>query len=1015
MADKDKKKYGIYMKSKKINDASEKKTDNKILSPDKAINELDKIAAKQMDDMAEVKKISSSLNNMLEPKTMGLPEQALFKNREIEIFNDNVLRMVGKTGKGGKEEIEDVLKAKIEQQNSAVSMYTNTGVYARIIQSRQNRFMEDNMPSLKVSAELFVDDVCNGSYRGSEYGEHNKFKFFKRGVEITDTLEIDKMINILNPTSYTNLMSGAKSFDDIDSSSDYVSLRDGRSFLWVIEHKEVAKDLYLKYVAKEIKRKTNKSKIRAKKAVKASSVEALDAINIFLESSGFKVTMESDLSECLPSKLFNGIPEKYTVEKVDYYSGESRIDDFTYNEYNKTESFVRFAERYLSGDCHRIYEMRTGEKIKSFTYETQGYSDEVAQNVMSQIYKLDMDTTFSLESTNEIVNSFSPITALDKNASKLSELVTFDDIYDTKLSLIANHNDLGTLGKTNQVTLESSNATFSDVQLRTAAPGSVAEKYFLSVLRHVDSVSRVGMETPLAGSFDNTLRASLGKVQVQPDGSLIDADTTYDDQSLIDAEAKAKRDRISRSKLDKMFGGIKGETVVLLDNTRVVPNMAGDRCIGVYYIEYTHQDVQHYIGLRSVLGNPISYTQNIDMLNIDLEQQEETIGRLIFSDTIKPLLEKNMDTKFLKNNSNILYTLKKLMDENDLSNSMSLADATRMGIYNLSRIIYIPSTELVFKRNGGEGLGESLFNKAIVPATACILAKESYLSWILCDGKGYTFITIPRGMSEMSGEYGTEPLRDTLDNIRLSRTKLRDIAFNNAPLTRNIMTMVKGEEAEGSIEIQDIDPPDFEIDQDIIRSWEEEATSIVGYSAALFQSRDGQIELAKKLFEINDSVLIRIIKARKDKKIPSSQLATKLLHARGGEGYNDVTVEWVEPPIEKTNNQKRSEMINEYKETLNNALEIYDTVYGETEDYEAIKSFVARQLVKEIVESDKLILGMEDIISKAKDMAAVETTKLVSEAEYDEKNKEEQEEKKANQDPDNPFAEKNLEEDEEEK
>lgn len=995
------------IESKKMPDRNKSKTSG--FTADKAQKELKDIAKKQADDMLGVKKLSTTIRTLLNPATMGLPEEAIFKKEEVEVKDDNLLRIVGKT-KNSKQDIEAILKEQIESQNHAVSMYNHTGVYARILQSRQNRFMEDNMPSLETSLRLFIDDVCNGSYRGSEYGDHNKFRFYKRGAEINDPLLIDKMTDMLNPKSYIYLMDNVKSFDDIDIESDYTAMKDGMSFTWVIQHKDVAKDLYIKYVSKELKRKSAKGKVKSKNVTTAVSNEALDDINMFLEDYGIKVSMESDLREVLSDDIFQELPSDLYSNKTEYYqtiSGESvQIDEFTYNEFNKTESFFRFAERYLSGECHRVYNINTAENASEvlggecFTYETQGYPRDVGQRVLSELYQLRNQSDFGMESTIPMIDSFSSITSGDALIPKIIDDVSFDDIYSTSSDIIANYNGFGT-----RVSTESVSTSYNSSTLRNATPKSNADRIFLSVLRHLDT--KISMEGPIR--VDNTLQPSYGEIML---GGVPVADkrTSTRDAKEQEISEKVKEKTISRNRLDKIFGGIKGETVVLLDNTRVIPNMAGDKCIGVYYIEYTHQDIQHYIGLRTILGNPVSFTQNIDMLNIDTEQQEETLGRLIFSDTIKPLLEKNMDTKFLKNNSSMLYTIKKLLEENEVSNSMSFNDMTRYSMYNLSRIIYIPATELVFKRNGSSGLGESLFNKAIVPASACILAKEAYLSWILCDGKGYTFITVPKGLSEIGGEYGTEPLKEKIDNMRVSRSKLRDIAFNNAPLTRTIMTMVKDDDATGNIEIQDIEPPDFEIDQDIIRSWEEEATSIVGYSAALFQSRDGQIELAKKLFEINDSVLIRVIKARKNKKTPSSQLATKLLHARGGEEYYDITVEWIEPPIDKGNNLKRSEMVNEIKETYNTISELYDSVYENAEDYELVKPELMKILLSELADSDKVIVSMEDYYKKAKDKALVKLTKEVSEAEFDEKEKEKEEERKANQDPDNPFAEQNLDE-----
>lgn len=324
------------IESKKISDKNKAKTSG--FTADKAQKELKEISKKQADDMLGVKKLSTTIRTLLNPATMGLPEEAIFKKEEVEVRDDNLLRIVGKT-KNTKQDIESILKEEIESQNHAVSMYNHTGVYARILQSRQNKFMEDNMPSLETSLRLFIDDVCNGSYRGSEYGDHNKFRFYKRGAEVKDPLLIDKMTDMLNPKSYIYLMDNVKSFDDIDIESDYQAMKDGMSFTWIIRHKDVAKDLYIKYVSKEIKRKSAQGKVKTKKLTTPVSTEALDDINMFLEDYGIKVSMESDLREVLSDEVFQELPTELYTDKVEHYQiigNESVIiDEFTYNEFKR--------------------------------------------------------------------------------------------------------------------------------------------------------------------------------------------------------------------------------------------------------------------------------------------------------------------------------------------------------------------------------------------------------------------------------------------------------------------------------------------------------------------------------------------------------------------------------------------------------------------------------------------------------------------------------------------------------
>ncbi len=59
------------------------------------------------------------------------------------------------------------------------------------------------------------------------------------------------MTEYLNPTTYNKLKDDVKTFDEIDSTGDYLAYKYGNSDTRLISHKDVAKDMYIKYVLKE--------------------------------------------------------------------------------------------------------------------------------------------------------------------------------------------------------------------------------------------------------------------------------------------------------------------------------------------------------------------------------------------------------------------------------------------------------------------------------------------------------------------------------------------------------------------------------------------------------------------------------------------------------------------------------------------------------------------------------------------------------------------------------------------
>lgn len=976
------------------------------MTAEKMINKLDKelddISISNDEAMTGIRKLSTAITNLLDENSTALPEQGVI-GKALKINEPDIFNIEGNTKK--KQPISELINAQIEESTHRVTLYNHTGVYGKILEVRQNSFMEQNLPILKTSLSFFVDDVINGSYRGDEYNVYQKFKYYKNGAEISKSETIDKLNNLLEPRSYADLMTGVKPWNVLATAMFYTGRKDGYSLVRVIPHKEIAKDLYVKYIMKEDKKdQLKKKKFEKKDKAKAKDATAVEDINLFLDEYGIEhIAMETDLLTAIPKEILDEIPEQLYTVTTSYYSEDGEdiaLESSDYTELNTDESFLEFCERMLSGKAHRIYNLNLkgnrNEVIggEAFTYEIGGVDSTSGKGIFDEIKKVCALNGLNNRSTNQVA-----VESIDRDLNPVDKVnmnnISFEDIYNSGVFTICNNAGIG---------LESA----SDAMLLdNIKPDSNVDRMYLKIRKSLEiKMDKIAMEAGSvgwSGSHDNTLDPSFGSMQLG--GAPLDRKgSTSANPAYPNVEERVKEAQARYGRLERMFGSIKGETTEILDNTRVIPIKGGDRLIGAYYIEYTHQDIQHFIGMRTVIGNPIAYTQNIDMLNIRTDEQEETLGRMIFTDTIQPILEKNMDTRFLKDNANILYCLKQLLEENEIGQSLSFQDMTRYNMYNMSRIIFIPGNQLIFGVHGDTGLGVSTFNEALVPANAAILANEAYLSWLLCDGKGMSFVQVPRGMSEIGGENGIDNLKMRMDDIMISRAKLRDVAYNNFPLCHKIILMEKGEEATEDIEIKTLEFPQFQIDQEQINRWIQEATNIIGYNSATFSSIDGTVELAKKLFEIDDTKLLEILKCRRMFKLAFSQLATKLLQVRGGDTYNDYTVEWIEPPVERNNNVKRSEIAKETQDTVNSYIDIIESAYGSNELWEETKPYVIRELIEKLADKDTILNDMDNIVKDAEGRLKVRTTEEVEEknSEEEEKNgSNNQNEEPANEEPNN--------------
>lgn len=910
-----------------------KKTDVKL---DKIIKDLKEIHY----DNTKLEKaninLSSSLLNDLDP-----PRLILDNAKSRVTPNGSIFNVAGKTSK--RQNFNDLIYTSIENRMRDIITTMPSGLYGKILQAKYNNYLEENLPILKQSATIFIDDVCNGSYRGSETDNVKRFRFYQEGgVEITDEKRVTRMGNILNPKNYERISSSVVSFNDVDWQSEYDSWKDGYSLVRVVPNKKIAMNLYIKYVLKTAKAKKDKT-------------EAVHDMNNRGQTAPGTYDVDSNTNELPIANNDTNIrsigreADSYGYEEFNnlMINGEVFMpyrSTFDINEFlrHREESLESFLDRNVTNDANPIYccskillpTSRAMEKGSYFTYEIDGYSNEALRTVTDMMKRMLYNKTdFSIE-------------------SDIDDMITYDVANVTYEDILNNTWD---------------RKSYYDAPDRTIS----LEASGIDVLNGLSNLS-------------STIDSNTG------------ANPTI--------EEKVANKNINYSRISKMFSTITGESIEYLDNTRTIPILVGNRLVGAFYIEFTHQDVEHYMGLRQLMNSNMVGSSDSTAFGIKQEEQEETIGRMIFGDIIKPMFEKNVDTKFLKNNSDILMALQKLLKENEVSNTIGANTFDRQNGFNLSRIIFIPEEELIFKRNGKLNLGESRFNLAMVPANAAILGNESYLAYLLIDSKGMSFIEIPPGLSEVQGEEGTNPLMDQFNDMRITRSRLRDLTLNNYDLGHKLIYVQKPDNAPG-IDIRTIQIPQPELDDQRIQNWVQQATDIVGYNSALFNTIDGNVEFARNLFEMNEIKLLQILTCRANKVRPSSELATKLLRLRDP-SYENITVEWVAPPINRSNTQKRSEQAKEILDLFDIYVGVMENLYADNEDYALVAEEAKKLLLERIGGDDQIIIDIIHNIVKE----AIEKKNVILASDLDEEDEEKSSKKKSKDEEENNENEENTEE-----
>lgn len=947
-------------------------------------SQSDKIEIKRKIDEVKTSTVPmvAVLNNVLNDESRKLNEEESLPTRILENNNSSLLIK----GNKGKLRINDIIGKSLGQRYSDITRFNGYGfgTSSFLRQSRVNKFIEYNLTMMHTSGMLIVDDILNGSNFGNEEKYEKPFSFFtSSSSEIVDEDKVKKMMGLLEPDDLETAITDTKSVSVVAKEAIYIARRDGCCAVRVIPYSSIAKNMYIKWMLKEAKIKhTSKSSMESLEDIEEYFVkdeESLLKINNFLNSIGLEtLTLNTQLSQYLDLSIINSIPKSLLTKKtIKHFSTESIEDKYTKNEMEHSETFYNFASRYLSGELNRYYAYETDYDIEisnnekktikgtpTFSFSYGGLKNIDYKDILSKIFS-NSSKSFSLESLEDQTDNF--ISNLDDFNKEILKNTTFEEIYNLPLET--------TFNKLNH----RNNTSYSFYS--TESLEDKKEKSIETVLSPLEL-----LVSNFLNSFDSTVQSNYSTESVL-EGSNVSIDmitgNKIAERDIEKITERAEEEQREYRKLDRMFGSIKGEHIEIIDNTNVHYIMAGDRLMGAYQLELSSDDLQNLIMARNMIySGSLGAGMNFNNVNVDDIDLDQTMGRLMFTDYVKPILEKYMSKDLIRNNVEIGYDLMKIMEENDMSNLAKDVSELGSSIYNYTKVNFIPAEEIIFFRNGTRGLGESLFKKAEIPAHMSILLREEYLGWVISDGKGVTFVTIPQGSSEVNGEIGMSSLFDQIDEfMSLDRTSLRNTLSTNVSLTRKFFKMVKPDTA-SDIKIDNIDMPEFPINTELQMLLIQEATEKVGYNSALFSSTDGNIELARKLYEMNGTKVLEIISSQKLFKKVMSQLATLLLRLRGGEEYNDVVVVWNPPLPSKINIDQRMNTITSKFDLTNKLIEVVDNIFEEDPsigDYSLVRRKLLIKFVQDIFKNDSIFDDIESVVDKIKKEVKVDLATVVKE------------------------------------
>lgn len=814
--------------------------------------------------------------------------------------------------------LEDSLRLRVEKSSNFVSQFIRGPIGKRLSEIDEAEFLKDNVPVLDKSLDLFIDDVVSGGSFAKEEAFTQRFTFHNvdNNASITDQL-CNAKLSADDPKSLFNRV---KAFFDIDREAKKLACGHGYAMAVVYEHRDIANEIYKKYVLKEIKRKTKKNiesgseggKLNTRIVSMIASAEGASMLN-----REFKTRLKSgdDIVGRIDNYYLDILPPELFEIKHETYGDGTPMDD-------RAETLQEFTNRYFeqglsenadmlepgvgaeSGVERSQDSMFYQRRFRKFEYSS--VIDDASSDIRNAVVAMfsDMDAVSALQVGAE--SALNSMGVIQKNLiSKLSyeELYMMVDKYERKEELLGEHEV--TTGSESGITRRFTSAehrTMNDILAGITVNSAIAmgEAGYLSK-EFVDDILNATI-TETNSAFTNLFTENR-KVIAGGEGIVT--------QTSVTKEEVASYRKVNKA--SNMFKGLKGDTTVVLDNSRAIPIKDGDTLYGVIHIDYSEYDSKELMYLRTMMGSSSLVGDG------PVDDPEAKFATMAFKDTVVETLKRNLSANFIKNNSDVIYSVWKIFEDYDNMTKVTASnDATYMP---MAKVRFIPADKIVMYVNG-YGMGTAKYTKAAPYAHYYLLATECYMMHTVIDGKGTRSIQFNKGVDGNNDETLANVMSQ-LQQLAPTRKEFRNMMRSDMALGIRNLAWINGSGGNRPVEITYDEPPrDYGIDLDFLDKLELKATDALGYPSTLFATETKNGELATKLHAMDGAKVLDIVKTQKFFRLPSSQLATKMLRARLG---NDSIYAVYNPPTPRKLNDLNK------KEMLEDVLTLYDSLMDRME------------------------------------------------------------------------------------
>lgn len=399
--------------------------------------------------------------------------------------------------------------------------------------------------------------------------------------------------------------------------------------------------------------------------------------------------------------------------------------------------------------------------------------------------------------------------------------------------------------------------------------------------------------------------------------------------------------------IDKLTGC----THDVIDPTRSIPVKIKDEIVGIYVVEQEAQN-SAMSGLLGGMFNSLSFSNTTlndtsgfttSRLN---EQYSNKVRELLFRD-IRDVLAANIDKRLLKNNSSLIEDIEFILRNNLDPNKGEPS------------IKFIPAEYLTIHKLGPGPLGTPLLLKARVYAYFHIyLMRSDMISKIFLEKPRFNITVKDDGDAS-----NIESIANAVDTVRYALPNINDIGIPDSMTfsSANYHTIITLGDSSGNppFTINKIDGAESKDNSELLKYLSNIVTLSIGYPVDVLNP-SVQLDFAKKIANINQHALTKVISIQNSLALTLSDFCTKRLRCMTGNENIEVKVSFEEPG--ELANTINNELISQRQTLSDIYAELVDKDPRVKDEWkEQIKQFINIKLLEGVVDRNLIDKAINNI------------------------------------------------------